>query len=235
MRDKVNIDIETIKIIYSKYKNHLIYITILVVCFILLLKFILPSVLELGNLNKKKEEEIKKLEILKGNMKVLSSLSDSDLDSELKVLVSALPETKDFDGILTAISDASGRSGVPLGDYQFQVGKLSEKIERTKGYPFLKLVLNLRTNLVGTQKFLGELSETLPLSEISDVVQRSDSVTVTTLFYYKPISPFPETEKLTDLSWEQQNLISKISQWRGPEVNLSEVSIPSSPSASSPF
>ncbi|OGH23674.1 MAG: hypothetical protein A2958_02780 [Candidatus Levybacteria bacterium RIFCSPLOWO2_01_FULL_38_13] len=237
MREKVNIDIETIRIIYSKYRSHLVYITVLIVCLILSLGFILPRVLDLGSINKKRQEETQKLRTLKGNMETLLSQDDSSLDNDLQALLSALPETKDYDGILSAISDAAGKSGVSLSDYQLQIGKISEITERTQGYPSLRLILNLKTNLSGTQKFLRELSKTLPLSNVSDVVHEGNSASVTTLFYYKPFSPFQpkEDEKLVNLSKKEQNLVSKISEWNRPIVALLEVSSPSSPSASSPF
>ena len=53
---------------------------------------------------------------------------------------SALPEDKDFEGIINAISIAAGKSGASLDDYDFAVEVLRMLLLSVGGYPFLTLV-----------------------------------------------------------------------------------------------
>ena len=81
MKEDTNVDINTIKTLYRKYKEHLIYILVIFVTVVLFLFSVLPRISDLAKLNNERKIELNQLSILKNNLSLLSNLDDSVLDS----------------------------------------------------------------------------------------------------------------------------------------------------------
>ncbi len=240
MNEKLNVDINTLKIIYAKYREHILFIFIILVCLILFLTVIIPRIRELVVLSKNAKSENKRLITLQNNLNFLSNLSDSTLDSQFNLVSSALPAGKDFEGILNAISLAAIKSGVSLSDYDFQVGDLSQTSINVSGFPFLKLSLNIKADPKKTVSFLNELYKTLPLSEVITISESNNFSSITILFYYKPMrrAGLKNDEPITTISSEGLKLISELSFWNSnltPSIIATSSSSPSASSAASPF
>ena len=235
MKNKINIDVETLRIIYKKYKKHITYGGIIFVCIIVFLLFVISNILQLPSIKETRDLEIKKRDALLKNLKTISLIDSSILDSEFEIATQALPEDKDFEGIINAISIAASKAGVSLNDYDFEVGSITDAQASVGGYPFLKLVLSVRADPETLTIFLDNLATTIPLSEVINIEHNSGLSSVTTVFYYKPYSPSNATDEaeLNQLTAKEKELLDTISGWNSSFSPI--VSEASSNSTSSAF
>lgn len=215
MNPKINIDIETIKLIYKNYKVHIRYGAIILICFLVFAIISVPKMFQISGLLDARKNEEKKLEVLNKNYRLLTSIEEGILDFQLQTAVSALPEGKDFVGIINAISLASGKSGVSLDDYNFQVGSVIDKTFSVEGFPFMKLSLVVRASPQQLDNFLQSLSNTSPLSEVTSIKQTSGTTNLEAVFYFKPSVPsnMSDVDELNDLSSKEKDLLNTISSW----------------------
>ena len=236
MKENTSIDINTLRILYKKYKEHLIYLLVIFVIAILFLFSVLPRIEDLGKLNNSRKIEANKLSILKNNLNLLSSLDDPSLSSQLLVVSSAMPSEKDFEGVLNAISSSTAKSGVSLADYEFQVGDLSNSSVEATGFPLLTLTVSIRGTLSQVAKFVGYLSKSIPLSQTTSIIQNSSSATVAINFYYKASTPaqFNDSKTIAPISEKGKQIIETLSSWGTSNLSGSETPIPGTSSAN-PF
>lgn len=237
MKNSSSVDIATLTILYKKYKEHIIYLAVIAVCFLVLVFLTLPKLSEISTSGQERKEEEKKLEILKTNSRILQETSESDLDERLKIASSALPESKDFEGILNALSVASSKSGASLKDYEFGVGSLSETESTTQSYPSIGLSLDVSASQAQLTALLKNLSETLPLSEVTGIKGTSSNTSIDMVFYFKASASsdsFTETTPLSDLSDEDKKLMSTLDSWQTFFANVPEFTSSSSASTT-PF
>jgi len=216
MKKEFNLNQSTIKILYTRYKEFILPLAIIFICAFLFLKFIIPQIKELRLERSQAQAARERIAVLKENLNILLKMDEGDQNLGFQIASSALPTEKDFVGILNAISTASYKANVPIGDFTFQVGELSTKSAQTKFLPSLSLVLNIQSGQGGIKRFLSELSETLPLSEVEDVQSGSNLSTITINFYYKPLSfkQFNYDIPLKPLSSQNSALLNKISSWQ---------------------
>lgn len=219
----------TIKILYKKHKSVLFPIVIVLLSFFIFLRVVIPQIGNYFEVRRQAEEEQKKLNILKNNLSVLSSLNDSLLDSNLKIAGAALPIGKDFAGILTAILVSSGKSGVSLGNFEFSVGELdSEKSpSSSKTYPSIRISLVTQGGLQDVKRFTEELKKSLPLSDIISLKLGPQSSTVDLLFYYKPLPPLNirSEQPINHLSSDNNNVLGELTSWNN-YLTSGDVSLP---------
>ncbi len=235
MKEKINIGVETLRIIYSRYKKYMIYWGVILVCFFVFVFFVVARIIEIPKLSKERSVELGKFKILNNNLTLLRAISESDLDSKFEVASKALPSNKDFQGIINAISLASSKSGASLNDYSFYVGDLSKGSDVKSGFPFVKLTLTLKGTPRQTVSFLKNLSETFPLSEVESITQKGGTVSITTFFYYKSAVPsnYSGSRRLAGISTDHAMLIEKISSWDTSFASF--LAQPSGTSSASPF
>lgn len=237
MKENTNIDINTIKILYKKYKEHIAYILIIFITIVLFLFTVLPRIADLSKLNDERKAELKIFSILKSNLDLLSNIDDSKLTSQVQVVSSALPSEKDFEGVLNAISLASAGSGATLSDYKFQVGDLSESLSvNTSGFPSLTLAVNIRGTPSQVAKFVGSLSKSTPISEVTSILQNANNATISIAFYYKALSSVQlnDSMQITPLSQRSIEIINTLSSWGAGGLSQSEFPV-SATSSASPF
>lgn len=217
MRGKINVDAETVKYLYKQYKDFILSFFVIFVSLILVLVSVIPQIKELGNIFGQRETELKKLEILKKNFELLSNLDTGVLDAQFETISSALPQNKDFEGIIYAVERAAQRAGVLLDDFEFQVGDLTNVTATSEEFPNLSIKLNIQaSNQQQVANFITELSKSVPLAEVLDVSVSDRSTKLSAVFYYKP---FPKVEldsyiPLRKLSSEKKQLINELSLWK---------------------
>ena len=237
MNGKINLDKLILQQLYKKNKDYLIPIITIIVCFILLVQVTIPQI----GLFSKKQAEISteriKLETLNNNFSILSCLDDSTLNSQFDLAVLALPSEKKFESVLNAINLAASKTGVFLGDFEFQVGDLS-KTGPGKIAPSLKLTLLINGGASETVSFVKELYKSLPLSEVSDIQVNNKNSTISISFYYKPFASVSDnTLLLSKISKPQLDLLNEISSWnnyQSLQLNATPTATKSA-TATSPF
>ncbi|HZQ29657.1 MAG TPA: hypothetical protein VFA93_01095, partial [Patescibacteria group bacterium] len=141
--NKLSLDKETLILLYRKHKDYIVSVAIIIVCFILLIQVTIPQIADLSVRQQEVKTERDKLNSLSNNLSILSSITQDSLDQELSLTTSALPIEKNFTGILNSVTISANKSGVFLGDYEFQVGDLSKTTVIGKSLPSLQLSLSV--------------------------------------------------------------------------------------------
>lgn len=216
MNTKLSFDKGTFGILYERYREYIMPVATLFICAALIVGVVVPQIQEfVVTLNQAKEMQ-REILVLKSNVQFLTDLNDSTLDTSVKIVSLALPPEKDFAGILNAITAASARAGVSLGDFSFAVGELSTKSAQVTPQPSIQVVLTVNGGVLSTQRFIRELSKTMPLSEVLNAVISGNSSTLTTVFYYRVFPPikFDGRMPLSGLSQSEEQLLNKLSSWR---------------------
>jgi hypothetical protein len=227
MNKKVNLDKDAMKFLYARYKDYLLPIAAIFICILLFFYVITPQVQNIKTLQTQEREEARKLDILKNNLNLLYSLDPQTLDKQLKLASKALPTDKDFIGILSGVAIASSKSNVTLGDYGFQVGEIGKTQTGAKGIPTMLLSLTVSGNINSLMNFMNELKKTVPLSEIKTVSLSGNNTSLSTVFYYKPLSPvvINDTVPLSPLSNSALDQLNNISNMNNTEI-ISEEYVP---------
>lgn len=234
--DKFKVNRSTLIYLYRKHKDYIIPIALVIVSFILFLKVTIPTLNNLSNREQEVKFEKEKLATLKNNLKILSELNELTLDSQLSLVSDALPTEKNFAGVLNAVSVSANKSGIFLGDYEFQVGDLSKTITPLKGLPFLQLSLVTTGDANATARFVKELYRSFPISEITNIEVNGARATLSTTFYYRPVS-FGKTDEynpLSSFSKGDLDIMRDLSTWNNPRI-LEEIAplIPAATSSAS--
>lgn len=222
MNSKINLDIETAKLIYKKYKEHIVYSSIVAICILVFMIYTLPRILQLASLNEERANEKNKLAILNDNLAFIKSSSDETLNLKLETATSALPENSDFESIINAITLASAKSGAVVSDYGFQVSDLGVP-SPISGYPTTRLDLVIGGSDDKLLSFIKNLSQVTPLSEVLSIEKNGNSISLTVVFYFKPslVGEIAENVKLKGLTAKQEALLSTISSWSMTSVTTS--------------
>lgn len=233
MNKRTNIDISTIKLLYHNNKNYILPIVVILVSLFLFIKFIIPQMIALSEAQELIKKENEKLQVLRNNLNLLTSANEQTLDSQLAVTSGALPTNKDFAGILNAVSFAANKTGVFLGDFEFQVGDVSKDNPQIQLSPSLELVLTVRGGVKPTLNFINELYNSVPVSEVLTLEINDTAALLTTSFYYKsyPKTGFSYNVALKPLSKRSLDTIKEISSWNNPKNFEGLVTVGSSPSA----
>lgn len=231
--EKTNIDIETLRIIYGKYRRNIIYIGVIIVCILVFALYTIPSLLSISGLSEQRRIEEEKLATMNKNLSFLRNTNEKTLENQLITVSKALPSSKDYEGILNAISFASNKSGVSLNDYEFQVGDVTADLGAASGFPSIELSISIRATRIQLINFLKAISETTPLSEVISVEQQLETANITTVFYYKAVAKdkISNEKELVSLSSKNIALIDTLLSWSVPSIQILQES--SSQSASS--
>lgn len=237
MNNKINFDVNAIDIIYNKYKKFIPPIGVILVCVFLFFFVIIPQIQSYLSLLNQTTLEDTKLVNLKNNLNFLNNLNESKLSNQVQIVSSVLPLDKDFGGVLYALSAVSAKSGILLGNYSFQVGKLAEKSANTN-FPFLSLNIQLNSNVLNTVKFIKELYRTVPVAEITKINVEGDSSQVTINFYYQPVRLVGFVDQavpISALSQKETALINDLSTWNNASNQNPFIFLPEASSSANPF
>lgn len=233
-----HIDINTLRLLYTRYKGFIAPFLAIVVVVILFVKITIPSIQDLLKGYEEQKVAIQTLENLRSKLNLVKSLDNSNIASQFNLVNKALPIVKDFDSILNAISDSSNKSGIAIGGFKFVVGSLSKE-EDGNEYPTLNVSLSAIGGVEAVDKFIGSLAKALPLSEITKVSSQKDNSTVAIDFYYKPLkkSKYDDSLPINQISNDGLKLIKELSTFNIPQSPISDsVSVSDSATASAnPF
>lgn len=247
MKEKISLNQNTIRILYFKNKEFILPSLVIFISLFLFLKVLIPELREVLSMFDREKAYREKLSTMKNNYNFILNLDNSDLDSQVKVVSSALPLEKDYVGIISAISQTAASSNVLVEDFGFEVGGLStESTNLIKPNPSIKINLVLKGGQENTKQFLKNLSEQFPLSEVSSVQINDEASNISTDFYYRSFASmkFQEDMPIAKLSGEKEAVLDRLSAWneknsRGsepllPENNLPEESFEQLPKRTSP-
>ena len=215
-KKKFNLEFNNLLILYRHYKDYFLPIGVILVCVLVVLWVVIPQFQQYLSSQQELQTQMQKLEVLKTNYNFLSNLDNSQSNAELTALTFALPSGKDFAGMMNAVSYASAKTGVSVGDFQFSLGSLSVvSAQETSAYPSIKIDINLAGNAQAIVKFVQELYRTAPASEVTSVKINGGAASVSILFYYKSFlsQTVDDSAPITILSSQDQALIKNVTAW----------------------
>lgn len=230
-----NLDLKVFKELYTAYKQYSVPVLMMLASALLIFFALIPQFQDLLATLGRRGQEQEKLQVLKNNLNLLSATNEKDLDAKLSTALKALPVDKDFESVLTNISSVVNRSGVSLGSFEFRVGDLESKALGNDLLPSLALTLALNDGVSGVSRFMTNLAESLPVSEVKKVDVNINFATISVAFYYKSLASVsiqPDL-KIIPLSVKQTELLSKLSSWN--EMNNFAPESTSSAFSTTPF
>lgn len=213
MNNKIHVDLEVIKLLYFKYKAYILPVIAIVFSCFIFFQFIIGEIqnfLAVKNVVAANEQTLAQLT---QNYNTLAGLQEVDIQTLLGTANRALPQVKDFAGILNAISAVAGLSGVTVNDYSFQIGDLSNIGVVGTTNQTVQLSLTIKGTSTQAREFLKELSQALPLSEVVSVNMGDATATsITANFFYSPPTKisFIDTNPLPLLSASQKKLLGDL-------------------------
>lgn len=215
---KLSFDTNAYKILYRRYKAYLVSLFVITMCVLIFFTVVRNQIQDQFLIQEEAAEAKKRISVLKTNLSLLSAINEKDQEANVLRVAKALPFQKDFAGVLNAIRVASSRAGVGISDYSFQVGDLAITQSTSPSLPSLTLTLTVQGDALGTQRFLQELSKTLPLSYVTSVELSGRSSTVLIGFFYKPLPSFKidYTLPMRALSRNEMKLLDTLSGWEIP-------------------
>lgn len=216
-KKKFNLEFNNLLILYRHYKDYFLPLGVILACVLVVFWVVIPQFQQYLNSQQELKAQVQKLEVLKTNYNFLSNLDSSQSNANLTALTLALPSGKDFAGMMNAVSIASAKTGVSVGDFQFALGSLSgvDSTQGTSAYPSIKIDINLAGDTQSIFKFAQELYKTSPASEVASIKVNGGSASVTILFYYKPFisQNVDDSQPITILSGQDQALIKNVTSW----------------------
>ena len=247
---KVNLGKEAVQTVYRHYKDNILPIAVILVCILIFFFVVIPAFKQFMHTQEQLKIEMQKLDILKNNYNFLLNLEDSQIESDYNLMSRALPSNKDFVRIMNAVSIASQKTGVAVGDFDFSLGNLDKTTDQTL-FPSIKININLGGNVQSITKFVTELYKTAPVSEVTTIKATGTFASLEIKFYYKPFPPLNVSSESPIVPYSEQSLslMKEVSSWNNVNEDLlfpfipiasgsSEEVFPSTPSASknpSPF
>ncbi len=216
MNEKINSDFKSFKFIFNKNRSYVLPVIVILVSVIIFFRLVIPQFGVLITVRKEAKEASLKLEILKGNLNILTNVNEEVLDSQLQILKSALPLNKDFIGILNSIYSTAQKTGVDLGGFSFKIGDLARP-EDNDNFPVVRLALPINSSVVGINSFVGTISKTVPLSEVYSVKVGNASSNIGISFYYKPLggSTYSQDVRISPVSQRGLTIVSQLSEFGG--------------------
>lgn len=222
MNYKVHVDEAVFRILYYKYKDYIIPVSIFAISLIIFMQVLLP---QFENFLAQKDQiaaSEQTIAVMTQNYNSIISQKDTDLDKFLGIANTALPQDKDFAGILTAISNAAGLSGVTLNDYAFQIGDLTGTKTLPQNQDSLKVNLVINGSLEQAKAFITALQHQMPISEVTDIeVSSASTATINTDFFYSPLgrNSFDDTTPIKMVSSSEKKILEDL----GANINTAPV------------
>lgn len=211
---KVNLGKEAVQTVYRHYKDNILPIAVILVCILIFFFVVIPAFKQFMHTQEQLKIEMQKLDILKNNYNFLLSLDDSQTEKDYNLMSRVLPSNKDFVRIMNAISTASQKTGVAVGDFDFSLGNLDKTIDQTL-FPSIKINVNLSGSVQSIAKFVTELYKTAPISEVTTINASGTFATLEIKFYYKPFPPLNISGESPIVPYSQQSLslINQVAAW----------------------
>jgi hypothetical protein len=227
---KVNLDLNTVAILYRHYKDYAIPVVVILLSVLILFFIVNPQINQYLSSQDQLKTQTQKLQVLKNNYSFLTNMDDARSDADISSLSKVLPLQKDFVSSMNAISYAASKTGVAVGNFQVNVGDLAKDDNPTGitviTYPFMQIQIDLGGNADAIFQFINVLYKTAPIAEISKIKFDQGTATLVINFYYKQYSlkNVSGQSPIVPFSAQKENIIKEVSAWNN---DTSQIDIPS--------
>lgn len=211
MSKSIGLSEDTIWVDYYRYRPFILPVLVLLVCTFLFLYVIIPQMRSWLSLEGQITDTRAKVQTLTQDITSLSSVNDTNLDSQMRIVAKALPVSKDLISMLGSLDNAGVSSGVSISDYSVQ--SMAGSAVGTN--QVIQLSLSVTGNLASVEKFITALKNEIPLADVVDMRTTQTSSALTITFFYKPLDKitFNESDKIQTLSASEINLINKLASY----------------------
>ncbi len=210
-------------IAYHKYQGYVLPLVVIVASILLLFMLVIPQINQFFASKQEYDLQNQKLQVLKNNHNFLTNLSEDKTKSDLLMLTSILPSEKDFLGIITAVSDASSRSGLSIDSYRFSLGNLSKADSGSEiQFPAIQMELNTIGDAASLNNFIYNLNSSAPLVEIISIRHKDTNAYLRLQFFYKPFPPqsISDDTPVIRITSGNQLLLNNLYSWNNlPSLN----------------
>lgn len=217
--------------LYSSNKDLVVPILSIVISASLFLFVIFPQLISFSAKKSEADLENIKLSKMQETYDMLSKLDENVVDSNIKTAQKALPDKKDFESILTAISTAAGNSSTQIIDYTYQASS-----NNSDKYPTILFKIQIIGGAREAVRFTDELYRTYPLADVTSIVSSDSIDKLDVSFYYKafPYVTVDDRTMVGKMSKKQEDALKTISGWTNTE-SVIEIPTEASASSSTPF
>lgn len=236
MKKKSQLNFQIIKKLFAGKKQYATPALLIVVSIFIFFFALIPQFNDLLTTISQRNDALLKLKVLRNNLTTLTNTDENALSLNLQTSLKALPQNKDFESVLNAMSSSAAKAGTSIANFEFKVGDLSKSQISNGQFPALTITLSINDGAVVTTRFMTSLASSLPLSEVKSLDVNGNYSNITLLFYYKSASTLKASfdTPIVPLSAKQTQLLSQLSSWDSGKIFLPAVSSSSS-SASTPF
>lgn len=213
-----SLTLRNIMLYYYRYRGTTYYTVglsgvVIAVSLTLIIFVIIPQINHVLSVQREIEVTEGNIQTMEKNQSYIATINSSQEKEQTDTVLAALPLSKDYAGIYTAIVSSARQSGVGLSDFQYQVGVSGETGEGNS-VSEMTISLSLSGGPQAMQSFLTNIAQTLPLSEARVVSGDDELANVELVFFYggeQVIQIDPKTP-LVPLGSEKSRLLGELSQ-----------------------
>lgn len=207
----------------EKYKSQAIFLCVIIAAIFTVLWVIIPQFQSISGVRQDIADVQKKLTNTQKSVQTLSGQNREAIDSNFKLVTTALPPGKDVTNIYTALVGTASKTGVIFEGFTVQLGdvyskkKTSPIISTSTGSPTINVSAKFGNVTQKTfSSFARALAVAFPLSEITKILIVDGSGEVQINFFYKPynLAVIGKTDVVTAINAQEQALLTKLAGWQ---------------------
>jgi len=206
-----------LKLLYVKYKQVLLAVGVLFVSLILILQFLIPQIDDWNIQRQQLALQEKKIAVMNNNISYLNSINKTRAARDFKTAITALPPQKDYEGILSSISNSAASSSIQLNDYSFSVGDIAtlSATQPKSSVGEIKINITFKGSVPDTKKFVDSIYSSFPMATISNVIvgETSGSLQIAFLYSALPKVVLEVDQPLNGLNLKEAKTLTEISSW----------------------
>ena len=225
MKINTQLNKEAIANLYFENKEYALPLFAIIVSVLLFFVFIVPQAISFPSRKNEIDIETAKLNKIKESEKVLSTIDEDLIDSQLKIASKALPSNKAFEEVLNSISTVVMLSNTQIKSYQFQEDE--NVLADANKFPSLTFEVDIIGGVGQAIEFINQLYKTHPISEVTSIISTGNVSTITILFYYKqfPSIIFEDIAQIRNMSAKEKSTIDEISKWDDVSIETTTESV----------
>lgn len=206
---------ENIQEMIEENKDLLVPLCILFIAVVLFVVFILPGILSFPSKKGDRDTEVARLNQIKEAKRVLENVNDEQLTEEVEIVTRTLPSDKNFEIILSAISQAAVDSGSQIANYIFSDSGNPNTSEQNT-YSGLTFDIGILGGIEQAASFVDKLYESYPVSEVKEISYTNGVSKIIISFYFKPFTSVnaQDAALARGKTAEELNTFQEISEWR---------------------
>jgi hypothetical protein len=203
---------------YSSYYPIVMPIVIISSGILIFFLLILPQLQNWFSINSEVAATQARINTMRQNSRIIQAMNKVYVERDFTTVTRALPNDKDFIGILHTIGQAATVSNVSLQDYEFSLGTVSIYKNGKEIAPAsspVQIGLTLEGGMDNMSDFIHEIEQRLPIAQIQSVNLSDNKGEIALIFVMKP---FPKlnvnySDPIATIKDEDRNILKSLYSW----------------------